>query len=231
MYRQSKPLANQHVTIRSKPSGSPRCGPPNSPERKTTCSTRHIHSADMTLSAKQLKRPTLKSYVPPKKPLKSAGLPAPLLPWLTAHSRGSTLQDTHTDPVWHAWPFPGRTAGSPHTAPCAAEKATRCQAGSATAAHLGPSLLPSREQARWMPGTAERQPLNLRGSQPQNKGTPSEFGSDIRLVVFPTEPLSGVKISVSSGLLHLFFFFFFFFYKSRLFFFQGSFFFLPFIIF
>ena len=60
IYHQSKPLANQHVTIRSKSSSSPRCGPLNLPERKTTCSTRHIHSADMTLSTKQLKRPTLR---------------------------------------------------------------------------------------------------------------------------------------------------------------------------
>lgn len=38
-----------------------------------------------------------------------------------------------------------------------------------------------------MPGTTERQPLHLRGSQPQNKGMPSEFGSDERLV-FPIAP-------------------------------------------
>ncbi len=55
-----------------------------------------------------------------------------------------------------------------------------------------------------MPGTAERQPLNLRGSQPQNKGMPSEFGSDIRLV-FPIEPLGEVKIFVISGLLRLYY--------------------------
>lgn len=67
-----------------------------------------------------------------------------------------------------------------------------------------PPLLPSQELARWMPGTAHRQPFNLRGSQPQNKGMPSEFGHDKRLV-FPTAPLGGVKIFVISGLLSLYY--------------------------
>lgn len=61
--------------------------------------------------------------------------------------------------------------------------------GSAIAA--SPHLAPTHYHLESGQGECLGQPLNLRGSQLQNKGMTSEFGSDIRLVV-PVAPWSGV---------------------------------------
>lgn len=89
-----------------------------------------------------------------KRPLKRAGLPAPLLPWLTAHSRGATQQHMHSDPVWHAWPFPGHTAGLPHPARLKRPHNVMQRQCHRCLAPPRPHSLPSRERARWMPRTA-----------------------------------------------------------------------------
>lgn len=201
-----KQLANEHVTIRNEPSSSPQRRPLKSPERKTSCSTSHIHSAVMTLSTKQLKRTALRGMFLQKASEESRAACS------TSPLTDSTLQGSHaaghahwssltrlTFPGPHGWLAArcARPGWKGHTTPC-----RQCQRRPPRTPLPPPRSQPSREQARWMLGTAERQPLNLRASQPQNKGMPSEFGSDIRLV-FPTAPLSGVKIFVTSGLLRL----------------------------
>lgn len=161
----------------------------------------------MTLSTKELKRTALRSMFLQKAPTKSQ------LACSTSLLTDSTLQRSHaaghahwssltrlTFPGMHGqltmqWALPGWKG---HTIPW-----RQCHSSPPW-----PPSLPSQELARWMLGTPTSQPLNLRGSQPQNKGMPSEFGSDRRLE-FSIGPLGGVKIFfVKSGLMRLYYIFY-----------------------
>lgn len=160
----------------------------------------------MTLCTKQLKRTALRGMFLQKAPEESR--PA----CSTSPLTDSTLQGSHAAGHAHWSSLTRLTFPGPHGWLTAHRALPGWKGHTMPRRHCHhhpphpppPALLPSQELARWMPGTAERQPLNLRGSQPQNKGMPSEFGSDIRLV-FPIEPLGEVKIFVISGLLRLYY--------------------------
>lgn len=103
---------------------------------KTTCSASQIHAADKVIlwCSPQLKRTALRSMflqkVPEERPPACSASP------LTDSTLQRSYTAGHADPVWHAWPFLGRTAGSPCSTHCLAEKATPCHAGSAITALL-----------------------------------------------------------------------------------------------
>lgn len=140
----------------------------------------------MTLCTKQFKRTALMGMFLQK------ALEESRLACSTSPLTDSTFQGSHASVHAHWSSLTHLTFPGPHgrlTAPWKGHTmlCRRCHRCLAHLAHLAPPshthTLPSWEQARWMPKTAERQPLNLRGSQLQNKGMTSEFGSDIRLVV------------------------------------------------
>lgn len=147
---------------------------------KTTCSASQIHAADKVIlwcSPQSNLRGQHLEVCFSKKSLKRGCLPAPLLPWLTALSRGATPQDTliQSDTPDLSWAVrlarhAARTAWlkRPHTMPVPSQPS-----------FPGLPLLPPQEPV--YSGLNLRQPLNLRGSHPQNKAIPSEFGSDIVL--------------------------------------------------
>lgn len=186
----NKQSANKLVKIKKKSSSSPQRSSLKSPERKRTCWTNHSRSEDTTLSTKQLKRTALMDMPPPTHTQKRSiwREQACLLhfspdwqhvPGEPRRSTCTLIQSDMPDLSW-ATRLAYRTlpGWKGHTVLC-----RRCQPC------LALHSLPSRAWARWMLRTAERQPLNLRGSRLQNKAMTSEFGSDIWLVA-PIGPSS-----------------------------------------
>lgn len=145
---------------------------------KTTCSASQIHAADKVIlwcSPQSNLRGQHLEVCFSKKSLKRGRLPAPLLPWLTALSRGATPQDTliQSDTPDLSWAVrlarhAARTAWlkRPHHA---------TQAVPSQPSFPGLPLLPPQEPAsRILRTQSQRLPS-------QNKAVPSEFGSDIVL--------------------------------------------------
>lgn len=161
-------LDNEHVPIRNNSNSSPQQRTLKSPERKNnllsqpnSCSRQ---GNTVMLSTKQLKRTALRSMFLQKVP--EERLPACSASPLTDSTLQRSYTAGHADPVWHAWPFLGRTAGSPCSTHRLAEKATPCHAGSAITALLAPASPYCHLRSRQVvySGLNLRQPLNLRGS-------------------------------------------------------------------
>lgn len=117
---------------------------------KTTCSVSQIHTADKVIlwrSPQSNLRGQHLEVCFSKKSLKRGCLPACSTSPLTDSTLQRSYTAGHTDPVWHAWPFLGRTAGSPCSVHRLAEKATRCHTGSAIAGLLPQSLLTATSRA------------------------------------------------------------------------------------
>lgn len=153
---------------------------------KTTCSASQIHAADKVIlwcSPQSNLRGQHLEVCFSKKSLKRGRLPAPLLPWLTALSRGATPQDTliqsdTPDLSWAVRLARHAARNAPpgwkgHTMP-----RRQCH-------HSPPSpglpLLPPQELASRILRTQSQTDTQSQRLPSQNKAVPSEFGSDIVL--------------------------------------------------
>lgn len=164
-------LDNEHVPIRNNSNSSPQQRTLKSPERKN----------NLLSQPNSCSRQGNLEVCFSKKSLKRGHLPALLLPWLTALSRGATPQDTliQSDTPDLSWAVrlarhAARTAWlkRPHHA---------TQAVPSQPSFPGLPLLPPQEPASRILRTQSQTATQSQRLPSQNKAVPSEFGSDIVL--------------------------------------------------